>query len=87
MHTAVCSLTDLTPMESNLLKLTGLWKSETRNGGTMLKGSIRPGLSLVVLHNDKAEGNQPAYTAFLAPSSKRDGDDQGDDQAPAGSVF
>lgn len=83
MHTAAYFLTDLTPMESNLLKLTGLWKSETRNGGTMLKGSIRPGLSLIVLHNDKVEGNQPAYTAFLAPSPKRGGDDQ----APAGVPF
>ncbi len=75
-------------MDSNLLKLTGLWKSETRNGSVMLKGSIRPGLSLVVLRNDKATGNQPEYSAFLAPSAQRDGDDQStDDQAPAKRPF
>jgi len=75
-------------MDSNLLKLTGLWKSETRNGSVMLKGSIRPGLSLVVLRNDKATGNQPEFTAFLAPSAQREGDDQStDDQAPAGAPF
>ncbi len=71
-------------MDSNLLKLTGLWKSETKDGSVMLKGSIRPGLSLVILHNDKAIGNQPAYSAFLAPIAKREGDDQSTDgQAPA----
>jgi len=75
-------------MDSNLLKLTGLWKSETKGGSVMLKGSIRPGLSLVVLRNDKATGNQPEYSAFLAPSAKREGDDQNtDDQAPAKRPF
>ena len=70
-------------MESNLLKLTGLWKTKTTKGGVMLKGSIRPGLSLVVLHNPDATGNAPEYTAFLAPSAKRE-DGASDDQAPAG---
>jgi len=74
-------------MESNLLKLTGLWKSQTRNGGVMLKGSIRPGLSLVILKNNKAEGNQPAYTAFLAPSAKHESSDRGEDQTPARASF
>jgi hypothetical protein len=61
-------------MDSNLLKLTGLWKTETKKGSVMLKGSIRPGLSLVVLHNPDATGNAPEYTAFLAPSPKKDGE-------------
>jgi hypothetical protein len=73
-------------MDSQLLKLTGLWKSETKNGSVMLKGSIRPGLSLVVLRNDKATGNQPEYSAFLAPSTKQE-DGASDDQAPAGAPF
>jgi hypothetical protein len=73
-------------MDSNLLKLTGLWKSETRNGSVMLKGSIRPGLSLVVLRNNKATGNQPEYTAFLAPSTMQE-EGANDDQAPTGAPF
>ena len=73
-------------MDSNLLKLTGLWKTTTAKGGVMLKGSIRPGLSLVVLHNEEAQGNSPEYTAFLAPSAKRD-DVASDDVSPEGSLF
>lgn len=73
-------------MESNLLKLTGLWKSKTRQGTVMLKGSVRPGLSLVVLHNPDAQGNAPEYTAFLAPSAKRE-DGASDDKAPEGAAF
>ena len=73
-------------MESSLLKLTGLWKSKTRQGTVMLKGSVRPGLSLVVLHNPDAQGNAPEYTALLAPSAKRE-DGASDDKAPEGTAF
>ncbi len=84
-HTAPHFLTDHTPMDSNLLKLTGCWESETKNGKRMLKGSIRPGLSLLLLENTEATGNQPQWTAFLAPSGEGKG--QSDDQAPAASAF
>lgn len=72
-------------MDSNLLKLTGCWESTTKNGKRMLKGSIRPGLSLLLLENTEAAGNQPQWTAFLAPSGEGKG--QSDDQAPAASAF
>jgi len=84
-HTAPHFLTDHTPMDSNLLKLTGCWESTTKNGKRMLKGSIRPGLSLLLLENTEATGNQPQWTAFLAPSGEGKG--QSDDQAPAASAF
>ena len=73
-------------MESNLLKLTGLWKTETKKGTVMLKGSIRSGLSLVVLHNADAQGNAPEYTAFLAPSAKRE-DGASDDKTLEAAPF
>lgn len=60
------------PSTSQLLKLTGLWVSETKNGRKMLSGEIRPGLKLLVLENKGATGNQPRYEAFLAPHQKQD---------------
>jgi hypothetical protein len=60
---------------SQLLKLTGLWVSETKTGRKMLSGEIRPGLKLLVLENPGATGNQPRYEAFLAPRQKREQQD------------
>lgn len=60
---------------SQLLKLTGLWVSETKNGRKMLSGEIRPGLKLLVLENKGATGNQPRYEAFLAPHQKQEQQD------------
>ena len=61
-------------MDSNLLKLTGLWETTTKTGKRMLKGSFRPGLALLLLENPDATGNQPTWTAFLAPSGEGKGD-------------
>ena len=61
-----------TPNPSQLLKLTGLWVSETKAGRKMLSGEIRPGLKLLVLENKGATGNQPRYEAFLAPHQKQE---------------
>lgn len=61
-------------MDSNLLKLTGLWETTTRKGSRMLKGTIRPGLALVLLENPEATGNQPQWSAFLAPGGEGKGD-------------
>lgn len=60
---------------SQLLKLTGLWVSETKTGRKMLSGEIRPGLKLLVLENQGATGNQPRYEAFLAPHQKQEQQD------------
>ena len=64
-----------TPHPSQLLKLTGLWVSETKAGRKMLSGEIRPGLKLLVLENKGATGNQPRYEAFLAPHQKQEQQD------------
>ena len=64
-----------TPTTSQLLKLTGLWVSETKTGRKMLSGEIRPGLKLLVLENKGATGNQPRYEAFLAPHQKQERQD------------
>ena len=65
----------MTATTSQLLKLTGLWVSETKTGRKMLSGEIRPGLKLLVLENKGATGNQPRYEAFLAPYQKQEQQD------------
>lgn len=60
---------------SQLLKLTGLWVSETKTGRKMLSGEIRPGLKLLILENKGATGKQPAYEAFIAPGLKKSSED------------
>lgn len=69
--------TDEAPQTGTLIPITGLWKTETRNGGTMLSGQVSPGCRLVILRNDRATGNQPTYRAFWAPSRPKR-----EDQAP-----
>lgn len=70
----------MSPSTSQLLKLTGLWVSETKAGRKMLSGEIRPGLKLLVLENKGATGNPPRYEAFLAPHQKQEQQDTS--QAP-----
>ncbi|MFM7676499.1 MAG: hypothetical protein ACKO5F_13175 [Synechococcus sp.] len=57
---------------SQLLRVTGLWASTSKNGRRMLSGQVTPGLKLLVLENPQATGNQPKWEAFLAPAEKRE---------------
>lgn len=58
---------------SDLLPVTGLWKSKLRNGGTMLSGTVSPGLRLVILPvKERKSDKHPEYTAFFAPANKRE---------------
>jgi hypothetical protein len=59
--------------ENNLIRLTGLWKTDTKAGDTMLAGSISPSSRLVILPNKKKQkDSDPDYVAFMAPYDKRD---------------
>jgi hypothetical protein len=54
---------------SNLVRLTGLWKSRT---GKSISGPLG-GARLVVLPNERRRGDKdPDYIAFIAPAEKRD---------------
>ena len=48
-----------TPHPSQLLKLTGLWVSETKAGRKMLSGEIRPGLKLLAPHQKQEQQDTP----------------------------
>jgi len=59
--------------ETNLLRLTGLWKTQTKAGAIMLSGSLSPSSKLVILPNTKKQkASDPDYIAFMAPAEKRE---------------
>jgi hypothetical protein len=59
--------------EQNLIRMTGLWKTQTKAGATMLSGSLSPSSKLVILPNSKKQkASDPDYIAFLAPAEKKE---------------
>jgi hypothetical protein len=70
--------------ESNLIRLTGLWKSESKAGGTYLTGSISASSKLLILQNTKKEkDSDPDFIAFMAPQEKK----EPKAQKPTGGTF
>jgi hypothetical protein len=58
---------------SDLIRLTGLWKSQTKAGGSMLSGSLSPTSKLIILPNSrKQKDSEPDYIAFMAPHEKQE---------------
>jgi hypothetical protein len=59
--------------ESNLIRLTGLWKSESKAGGNYLSGSISASSKLLVLPNSRKEkDSDPDFIAYMAPQEKKE---------------
>ncbi len=59
--------------ENNLIRITGLWKAQTKAGETMLSGSFSPSSKLIILPNSKKEkDSDPDYIAFMAPYEKKE---------------
>lgn len=60
--------------DNNLIRITGLWKSQTKAGETMLSGAVSATSRLLILPNNKKEReSDPDYIAFLTPAEKREG--------------
>lgn len=56
---------------SDLIKLTGLWKSESKSGVKMLSGSLNAITSLLIMPNDfKKDPKDPDYYLYLKPKEK-----------------
>lgn len=59
--------------DKNLIRLTGLWKTQTKAGDTMLAGSFSPSSKLVILPNSKKQkASDPDYIAFMASQEKKE---------------
>lgn len=56
---------------SDMIKLTGLWKQEGKNGG-YLSGTISPTSKLLILPNTfKKKDSEPDYVAYMTPGKDR----------------
>lgn len=60
--------------DNNLIRLTGLWKTQTKAGETMLSGAVSASSRLLILPNSKKEKpSDPDYVAYMAPADKKEG--------------
>lgn len=58
---------------SDMIRLTGLWKSRTQGGEAYLSGNLTPTTRLLIFPNSKKTGvKEPDYFVYLAPNTKRD---------------
>ncbi len=56
---------------SELIKLTGLWKSKTKKGETLLSGSLNAVTSIVILPNTfKKSEKDPDFNIYLKAREK-----------------
>ncbi len=68
---------------SDLIRLTGLWRSQTKAGDTMLSGGISPTSKLIILPNSrKQKDSEPDYIAFMAPYEKQEAKPEGPKAIP-----
>ena len=59
-------------MSGEKVRLCGLWKNESKDGGTYYSGSLSPGVKLLVFKNGfKKENRDPDLIAYLVPAEKR----------------
>lgn len=62
---------------SDLIKITGLWKRKDRNGNVYLGGKIDESTTLLIFPGKKefgSEGHQPDYIAYCSTSKGMNGD-------------
>lgn len=58
---------------SDLIKLTGLWKSEDKNGNLVLSGNLSGQARIVIFKNiHKDEDKHPDYVAYISKSEPPD---------------
>lgn len=54
-------------MSNGMIRLTGLWKNESKQGKPYLKGNLSPAAGLLVMRNEyKKADNDPDYYVYLA---------------------
>lgn len=52
-----------------MIRLTGLWKSETKEGKTMLKGKLNKLNILILPNTNKNNDSQPDYSVYISDGS------------------
>jgi len=57
----------------DMTKITGLWKSEDKNGNTYLSGKMNAITQLMIMQNTyKKEDREPDYWLYIKPAVKKD---------------
>ena len=59
--------------KSELLKVTGLWQSNDKNGNMVLSGNLNGNARIVIFANTHKEAeNQPDFNMYVTKNEKRD---------------
>ncbi len=59
---------------SELIKVTGLWQSEDKNGNLVLSGNLNGNARVVIFTNNYKEAEkEPDYIMYLGKNEKQDG--------------
>lgn len=59
---------------SDLVRLTGLWKGQMKNGQSYLSGSLGSA-RLVIFPNDKKDGEKsPDFIVYMSPQKAKEGE-------------
>ena len=61
-------------MDNNLIKITGLWINQSKEGGQYLSGNWGPTLRVIVFKNKnkRPDSKDPDYNMFLAPNEPKE---------------
>ncbi len=70
------------PDENVRVKLTGLWKNESKAGKTYLAGSLGSARIMIFPNGYKEKNNDPDYIMYLVPGKPKDRPSTGDDRRP-----
>ena len=59
--------------DSNLVRLTGLWQNQSKQGESYLVGSISPSSRLLIFPNKRKQRDRgPDFIAYIAPQERED---------------
>lgn len=59
--------------KADLIKVTGLWQSEDRNGNMVLSGNLNGNARIVIFFNTHKEAdNQPDFNLYITKNEKQE---------------
>jgi hypothetical protein len=69
---------------SEKIRVTGLWKNTSKNGGTYLKGSLSPVTPVLIMPNDYKKGEKdPDFFLYFTENQRK----EKPQEQPAGDPF
>ncbi len=62
------------------VRLTGLWKKQSKAGDTYLEGTVSPSSKLLIFQSKEKAGHGPDYVAYLVPNEPKEKQERGQQQ-------